>query len=102
MKRNKCADTSGLEAESFIYGNLGLHKCLLDVFNNLDAVTRVGVTLFLLCCQKVAICFCPIIGVRVLYTENYIHFLTKWGNIGETSVHWRSISPKVKMDSDGT
>ena len=40
MRRNKCADTSGLVAECFIYGNLDLHKCLLDVFNNMLAVGR--------------------------------------------------------------
>ena len=40
MKWNKCADTSGLVAECFIYGNLDLHKCLLDVFNNMLAVGR--------------------------------------------------------------
>ena len=40
MKRNKCADTTGLVAECSIYGNLDLHKCLLDVFNNMLAVGR--------------------------------------------------------------
>ena len=40
MRRNKCADTGGLVAECFIYGNLDLHKCLLDVFNNMLAVGR--------------------------------------------------------------
>ena len=38
MRRNKCADTSGLVAECFIYGNLDLHKCLLDVFNHMLTV----------------------------------------------------------------
>ena len=40
MRGNKCADTSGLVAECFIYGNLDLHKCLLDVFNSMLAVGR--------------------------------------------------------------
>ena len=40
MRRNKCADTSGLVAECFTSGNLDLHKCLLDVFNNMLAVGR--------------------------------------------------------------
>ena len=40
MRRNKCADTSGLVAECFIYGNLDLHKCLLDVFNHMLTVGR--------------------------------------------------------------
>ena len=34
------ADTSGLVAECSIYGNLDLHKCLLDVFNSMLAVGR--------------------------------------------------------------
>ena len=38
MRRNKCADTSGLVDECFIYGNLDLHKCLLDVFNHMLTV----------------------------------------------------------------
>ena len=40
MRRNKCADTSGLVAECFIYGNLDLHKCPLDVFNHMLTVGR--------------------------------------------------------------
>ena len=40
MRRSKCADTSGLVAECFTYGNLDLHKCPLDVFNHMLTVGR--------------------------------------------------------------
>ena len=60
----------------------------------LDAVTRVGVTLSLLCCQKVAICFRPIIGVRVLYSKLYTFF-------NQMGQHWRNISPLEKHQSKG-
>ena len=43
----------------------------------LGALTRVGVTLSLLCCQRVAICFRLAIGVQLLYSTLHTKFFTK-------------------------
>ena len=66
----------------------------------LDALTRVGVTLSLLCCQRVAIFFRLAIGVQLLYSNLHTKFCktglqTIGANIGEASVQRSSWIPTM-------